>query len=167
MRCRAEQTPQEIARAIAGMRVLSQETSMLFADEQIVQVELLGCTPQATVDFIPGYDVVVSFEATQFSLIPDEMRFQYLAAQWLRDSAIMSSTTEMVMLPSYQYIIGMGETAVPFILRRLEDEGAQPNNWFWALRHITGKNPVPPELRGNRRAMAKVWLDWARGRYGW
>ena len=79
----------------------------------------------------------------------------------------MSSTTEMVMCPSYQRIIGMGEKVVPMILRQLEHEGEQPENWFWALRHITGENPVPPEIRGNRRAMAKVWLDWAKGRYAW
>jgi hypothetical protein len=61
----------------------------------------------------------------------------------------------------------MGERALPLILRQLESEGDQPNNWFWALRSITGENPVSADLRGNRLAMAKAWLDWARSEYAW
>ena len=77
----------------------------------------------------------------------------------------MSSTTDIAMLPSYQQIVGMGEIAVPLILRELETEPAQ---WFWALRAITGENPVPPESRGRVREMTQAWIEWGhREGYDW
>ena len=47
------------------------------------------------------------------------------------------------------------------ILHQLEDEGDDPDMWFWALQVLTGVNPVPEAARGNMGAMAKVWFDWA------
>ncbi len=67
------------------------------------------------------------------------------------------------MLPAYQAIIGMGRTALPFIFEELHQRGG---HWFWALRAITGENPVPPEHRGNVEAMTQDWLRWARDRGG-
>ncbi len=93
--------------------------------------------------------------------------FDLLAEQWQEETGALSSTTEMVMHPAYQTIMTFGDKGVSFILRQLEREGDQPNNWFWALRHMTRANPVPPEHRGNRRAMAKDWLDWARSHPKW
>lgn len=61
------------------------------------------------------------------------------------------------MLPTYQQIIGMGECAVPFILEELRRE---PDLWFWALKSITGSDPVPPELAGNIDEMARCWVEW-------
>ena len=92
--------------------------------------------------------------------MPDEQIFHALVEQWHEETGVLSSTTEMVMSPAYQTIMAMGDKAVPFILRQLEREGEQPDNWFWALRHITRNNPVRPEHRGNRRAMAQAWFDW-------
>jgi hypothetical protein len=94
--------------------------------------------------------------------MPDETIFEYLAEQWIKQYGVLSSTTEIVMSPAYQSIMAMGPKAVPFILKKLEEEGDQPRNWFHALRHITRVNPVPPEARGSRRAMAKIWLEWGR-----
>jgi hypothetical protein len=34
--------------------------------------------------------------------------------------------------------------------------------WFWALRALTGENPVPSEHRGNIEAMANDWLQWGQ-----
>ena len=62
---------------------------------------------------------------------------------------------------TYQAIIGMGETALPFILDEMRQ---RDGHWFWALRAITGENPVPPEHRGNVEAMTQDWLQWARQR---
>lgn len=89
---------------------------------------------------------------------PDESRFMELAAKWQYDTAASSSITEMAIHPSYQQIIGMGRNALPFIFRELEKA---PHHWFWALRAITGEDPVKPEHRGNLDAMTKDWLEWA------
>ena len=95
--------------------------------------------------------------------------FDLLAQQWRADTAALSSTTEIVMSAPYQTIIGMGAPAIPMILRELESEleAGQPDNWFWALRFLTRENPVRSEDRGNRKAMAAAWVDWARWRYVW
>lgn len=61
------------------------------------------------------------------------------------------------MHPAYQKIIGMGELALPLIMRELR---TRPNHWFWALKAITGEDPVPPQYRGQVRKMAAAWLDW-------
>jgi hypothetical protein len=84
-------------------------------------------------------------------------RFERLAAEWKEKSHHMSNVAQMAMLRSYQKIIGMGVTAIPFILEELR---RQPDQWFWALEAITDENPVPPEVAGNVPLMAEAWIEW-------
>ena len=92
-------------------------------------------------------------------------RFQALAAEWRREVAWTSSITDIAMHPAYQQIIGMGQAVVPLLLRELDQ---RPDHWFWALRAITGVDPVLPEHRGKLSEMAKAWLDWGRQQgYTW
>jgi len=86
-------------------------------------------------------------------------RFQKLAGTWKSAVRFLSDTDEMCSHPAYQEIIGMGSVALPFIFSELERE---PDNWFWALKAITGADPVPDEHRGNIALMAKDWLGWAQ-----
>ena len=51
----------------------------------------------------------------------------------------------------------MGEAAVPFLLNELR---LRPGHWFWALKQITGENPMRPEHAGNLRRMTEDWLTW-------
>ena len=88
-----------------------------------------------------------------------------LSEQWRRESGTSSLMIEMVTCPSYQAIIGMGQKAVPMILAQLQSEGDRPQMWFWALRAITGIDPVPAEARGNFAQMARACLEWGRGQY--
>jgi hypothetical protein len=88
-----------------------------------------------------------------------EQRFKRLASTWQAETAYTSSSTEMFEHPAYQEIIGMGRQAVPLLLRELERE---PDHWFWALRTITGANPVPARDGGNLARMAECWLRWGR-----
>ena len=88
-----------------------------------------------------------------------EARFARLAATWKAERGPTSSTTRMAMHPAYQQIIGMGREVVPLILRELERE---PDHWFWALKAITGEDPVPEQHRGRVRAMADAWIRWGR-----
>jgi hypothetical protein len=77
----------------------------------------------------------------------------------------MSSITDMVLLPSYQRIIGLGSGAIPLLLAELE---RKPDHWFWALQAITGEDPVPAASRGNLIEMSAAWLAWGRQRgYQW
>jgi len=93
------------------------------------------------------------------------MKFQELVAQWQKERGARSSITAISMMPTYQRIIGMGEDAVPLILKQLRSEGDQPDQWFWALQAITGANPVDPEDRGDFPKMAQAWLKWGEENY--
>ena len=84
-------------------------------------------------------------------------RFQRLSAEWKDSSRYLSNTTQMVMLPAYQRIVGMGWPAVPLILEELQRE---PDQWFWALEAITEHNPIPASLAGKVTEMAECWIDW-------
>ena len=86
-------------------------------------------------------------------------RFTALATEWRQETGALSSTSQMVLHPNYQQIIGLGHAALPLILAELERE---PDHWFWALRAITGIDPVPREDRGNLRRMAAAWIAWGR-----
>jgi hypothetical protein len=89
------------------------------------------------------------------------VRFKRLKERWEEESAFLSSVSEIAMHPAYQQIIGMGTVAVPLILREI---AAKPGQWFWALKSITGENPVPPGYRGNIKEMTKAWLKWGKER---
>jgi hypothetical protein len=87
------------------------------------------------------------------------LKFKRLLAEWQEESIVMSSITEMVMLPSYQAIIGMGPDAVRLILNELKHD---PDYLFWALEAITGANPVLPEDEGNLNRMTNAWIKWGQ-----
>jgi len=96
------------------------------------------------------------------------IKFQELFSRWRIERGAMSSITEAVLRPAYQAIIGMGPTAVPFMLAELESNQDEPDQWFWALKAITGADPVAEEDRGDFVAMAKAWLQWAhQSEYAW
>lgn len=103
----------------------------------------------------------------QVSTAEEWQRFHTLAESWRRERGITSSVTKMVLCPSYQRIMVMGERAVPFILRELENNLNDPDHWFWALEIITEVDPVPVGAYGDTVRMAQAWLTWAQGKYAW
>ncbi len=80
-------------------------------------------------------------------------------ARWKEETAVLSSVSEMAMHPDYQRIIGLGPEVVPLLLRELEKE---PDHWFWALKAVTGVDPVSPDQRGRVREMAACWIRWGK-----
>jgi CheY-like chemotaxis protein len=85
-------------------------------------------------------------------------RFEALTTQWRSRTRFSSSLSEISMDSAYQQLIGMGIVAVPFIIQELREK---PDNWFWALKAITGSDPVPEIDRGNIAKMRDYWLEWA------
>jgi len=92
------------------------------------------------------------------------IRFGNLEYDWKESTSMLSSITEIAMHPSYQQIIGMGPTVIPFILLSMKRE---PNHWFWALSAITGENPIPTEHRGKIKEMSDAWFDWGKKHLYW
>jgi len=94
-----------------------------------------------------------------------ERRFEALVQEWKATRGYSSSLTRMSMHYAYQQIIGLGKPAIPLLFGEL---ARQPDHWFWALKVLTGVNPVPPEDRGNVKLMAAHWLRWgAEQGYRW
>jgi hypothetical protein len=119
---------------------------------------------------ITGYSgptLTATFHQEPELAVPAWYEFHRLKDLWRRERGATSSITAMATCPSYQGIIGMGEIAVPLILRELESEGDQPDMWFWALKAITRDDPVNPDDRGDMKAMADAWLSWGEDRYAW
>ncbi len=84
-------------------------------------------------------------------------RFYRLKEEWEKDTSFLSSTSEICTHPAYQGIIGMGPAVLPFIMKEMAEK---PGLWFWALKAITGEDPVPKRKRGKISEMTKIWLDW-------
>ncbi len=89
------------------------------------------------------------------------VEFKKYEKKWIRDTRYLSSLTDKYLHPSYARIIGMGPPVVPLILQSLMK---QPNDWFYALRAITGANPVRLADAGDMQKMAQAWLAWGRER---
>ena len=105
---------------------------------------------------------VLSWENLSAILGQDvETRFNDLAEQWTSETAHQSMMSKIVLHRSYQEIIGLGRDVLPLILKRLSVE---PNHWFWALRAISGEDPVPTADVGRFDAMRRAWLQWGRRR---
>ena len=88
-----------------------------------------------------------------------EEAFRALADQWRRETGLHSSPAKKIRHPAYQKIIEMGESAVPLILRELQD---RPAHWFAALKAITGASPLPEGERADMRAAAEAWIEWGK-----
>jgi len=95
----------------------------------------------------------------EISTEPLYAKFKRLLNEWRKESMLMSSITDMVMLQSYQTIIGMGPAALRLILNELKHN---PDYLFYALEIITETNPILHEEEGNLERMTKAWLKWGR-----
>jgi hypothetical protein len=84
-------------------------------------------------------------------------QFAELKDRWQRETEHLSSPSDIALHPAYQRIIGMGPQVLPHILGDLK---RQPRQWFWALKAITGEDPVPEADRGRVVAMARAWVSW-------
>lgn len=84
-------------------------------------------------------------------------RFQMLSTQWRNETAHYSVSLKRAMHPAYQQIIGMGEKALPHILKCLRDDPGR--DWFWALKAITGEDAAANETA--IESAIQAWIRWA------
>lgn len=101
----------------------------------------------------------VLVSAAQREEIKKYTTFIKLANQWRSETKHMSVMNDIISHVAYKKIIAMGNDVVPMILRELRRE---PAHWFWALKSITGDNPIKLEDRGRLNKMTEAWLDWGR-----
>ena len=95
------------------------------------------------------------------TLAPEQLAalFEGLVDQWRAETLHLSSTTQIATHPAYQRIIGLGPVVIPLILKEL---AKKPNHWFWALRALTGEDPVAEEDQGKIEEMTAAWLSWGQ-----
>ena len=105
--------------------------------------------------------IIANLAASLDPLIPSDAkeRFGKLTQEWQSDTKFLSNIEEIALHPAYQRIIGMGPTVIPYILEKLI---TSPGYWFWALKAITGEDPVPAVDRGDMVNMTQHWLQWGR-----
>lgn len=128
---------------------------------------LCGPTPSAEQEIrcTPDKPSVVRVSEDRSLVVVDEsletsLRFQKLIAEWHEQRAGLSWAADIAICPAYQSIIGLGPSAIPLILAKLKSEGDDPDHWFWALRVITGLNPVADQDQGDILKMSEAWLRW-------
>ncbi len=90
-----------------------------------------------------------------------QQRFARLVAEWKVGRGHSSKLKDLAMHPAYQQIIGMGERAVPLLIEEMKQ---RPDQWDWALRAITGTDPVPRESWGKLKDIAAAWIAWGKER---
>jgi hypothetical protein len=130
------------------------QISLEIPDELLEQLAEGGRSPAEALQ-----ERLVAFPVGVGSASGLSQRFQVLADQWRRETGHLSLMSDIVLNTAYQQIIGMGKPAIALILQDLKQ---QPDHWFWALRSITGKNPVQVDDRGRLPQMAEAWLVWGR-----
>ena len=142
----------------AGFLPIKQDLSSLFKDSRILGAT--GISDESNYidkrfeNLISGSFISLSMERE----LP-EIIFYRLKFQWEEDTAFLSSILEISMHPSYQQIIGIGNTAIPLILNEMK---INPGHWFWALKAITGEDPISPEQRGHIDEMTNAWIRWGK-----
>jgi type I restriction-modification system DNA methylase subunit len=89
-----------------------------------------------------------------------EARLRALADLWADETKDLSSYTGIVQHPIYQHVIRrFGRSAVPFLLSELSTGRL---NWVWALRAITGQEPVAPGDAVDIQRVAESWVRWGK-----
>src|SRR5438132_12854265 len=87
--------------------------------------------------------------------------FKHHADKWESETAHLSSTSQIMMHPSYQAILGMGDEVVPLLLRDMQQNR---RSWFGALSYITKENPINPSDAGKMQRMIDIWVRWGRAK---
>jgi GAF domain-containing protein len=133
-------------------------TLALFAGYESFEYEFHSGTIAFLNDVVSSLSMVVKKEKVKKQL---EDRFSRLVMEWRKEAGNLSSTSEAVMHPAYQQIIGLGKEAIPLLLKELNKHSGR---WFWALKTITGENPVSEDQRGKNQEMINAWIDWGKKR---
>jgi len=92
---------------------------------------------------------------------PLEEQFRALVTAWQAAAPPWLDPAARIAHPTFRAIVALGKPAIPLLLKQLEIDR---DFWFYALREITGENPVRWWKRGNVDAMSRAWIAWGRKR---
>ena len=89
-----------------------------------------------------------------------EDKFRRLADQWRKQTRHLSFSHQKIN-GTYLKIIGMGDSALPLILRELV--GSPNPYWFIALEAIAGQESIPAE-GASVENIRQAWIAWVRSK---
>lgn len=75
-------------------------------------------------------------DSDSYSYLIDRIKFDNFYKQWKDQTLFLSSIQKIVQNENFQYIVSMGEKAVPFILIEIN---SKPSLLVWALNFIYNK----------------------------
>ena len=88
--------------------------------------------------------------------------FLELKEKWKQETIFESSSDKIFSNSNYVKIIDFGAEALPWIIKDLKRNGGF---WFFALKKITGFNPIKTENIGRYEGMKSDWLEWSEKYY--
>lgn len=104
--------------------------------------------------FVPIFDIGLS-SVFEIMNVFSKRLFMTYSNLWKAETKYLSLFQKIIEHPAYQKIIEMDNTAIPFILEEI-NKGEVDFCWDYALRKITGENPVAD----NRTSLEEINLDW-------
>jgi hypothetical protein len=138
-----------------GSAPSSHTTFIGSADDLRAPSTLMQFLTQTISEPIQKYFAIIGSQSMDFPSTKD--KFDALVAAW-HEHQIGSARLDF-QHSSYHQIIGMGWAAVPYLIERM---CAKEPGWMYAVKCITGEQPVPADVRGD--AAIQLWLDWAKAK---
>ncbi len=119
------------------------------------EASTLSCNYSNAISNFRGNSVLISdrIDNQEFK------HFLLLKDKWKSETLYFSSSAHIFNNAHYLEIIGLGRKSIPWIIRELKKTN---DHWFYALKKITGKNPVNPEHYGIITKMKEDWIAWAK-----
>lgn len=134
-------------------------------------------TKKAAVEEVDGdelNDWISGLDAKEFLKIPVlavaqeptlQERFFEQTKKLRRETQHLSSPGQIMMHPSYQAILGMGNDHRNEVIElMIADMAKNRTPWFWALSYLAQDNPVSQSDAGNTDKMIKAWVNWEKVR---
>ena len=135
------------------------ESSFSGSWEGLSQDLVDDCASALDKTWFPGESQTVSSNANQST----EKTFLQHAERWGRETAHLSSPSQIMMHPSYQAALGMAQDNKDAIVRlMLIDMRDKRRLWFLALSFLTQENPVEASQAGKLDAMILAWVQWGK-----
>ncbi|MBG6060994.1 hypothetical protein IWX83_000768 [Flavobacterium sp. CG_9.1] len=119
------------------------------------EASILSCNYSNAVNTFKGNSVLISdrIENQEFK------HFLQLKDKWKSETLYYSSSSQIFNNSAYREIIALGSKTIPWIIRELKKTN---DHWFYALKKISGENPVNPDHYGIITKMKEDWIEWAQ-----
>lgn len=119
------------------------------------EASILSCNYSNAVSIFKGNSVLISdrIENQEFK------HFLQLKDKWKSETLYYSSSSHIFNNSAYREIISLGSKTIPWIIRELKKTN---DHWFYALKKISGENPIKPDHYGVITKMKEDWIEWAQ-----